>query len=969
MSAWLPSLVLAHAVAALAVPWALGRHRRAMTLAAAVVPAVTAVWAATRAGTVRDGQEITARFAWAPVLGLDAEFRLDALALVMLLLVGGVGALVLVYSAWYFAPRPSRLMIGSLVAFAGAMTGLVLADNLFVLYVFWELTTVSSFILIGAPGPERGENRRAATQALLVTTAFGLVMLLGFIVLGQAAGTYRISSLLADPPRGSAATAGLVLVLLGAFAKSAQVPLHSWLPAAMVAPTPVSAYLHAAAMVKAGVYLVARLAPAFAGAGVFRPLVIAVGLASLLIGGVVALRRDDLKRLLAYGTVSQLGMLMVLFGAGTRAAALAGGALLLAHGVFKAPLFMATGVVEHELGTRRAGELSGAGRRMPVLAVAAAAATASMIGLPPFLGFVAKETAFTAFSGDALAVLAGLVAGSVLTVAYGVRFLLAAFGGATTDTADTAERRGSSAGLVGPVVVLSCAGFGLGLFSGQVGRIVEPYAGSLKTLHPGYELAVWHGPGLPLALSALALASGLGLFLTLGRAFPGRALPSWAPTAQSGYDAVYRAVSFTARAVTGRVQAGSLPAYLKVIGWTVLAVPGVALVDGLIRGTEPWEAGRLRLWDHPGQPVLVVIVIGGALATQRVRRRLSAALLLAGIGYAIGGLFVLHGAPDLALTLLVVETLTLIMLVLALRRLPERFPPRRRRRLDRLAAAVLSGCLGAFVSLFLVVAALSRDGRPSGPEYAVPAADEGAKNVVNVILVQFRALDTLGEITVLAVASLGVGGLVLTGARIRGHLDGTSPPNATGRSGGPAGEPDAGGAGSMVGPRTRWLATSGSPPLGGRSVLLEATARLLCPAILVFSAFLLFAGHGQPGGGFVGGLVAGMAFVLRYLSGGRHELAVADPVRSGLVIGTGLAMAVASGAIGWAHGGEFLHGEVLRLTVPVVGGVEASTALMFDVGIAILVLGLVLRLLSTLGTGLESRSGEPAGGPPQGGGP
>ncbi|TYK48099.1 hydrogen gas-evolving membrane-bound hydrogenase subunit E [Actinomadura decatromicini] len=921
------TLVLAHAVAAVAVPWALGRHRRAMGCAAAVLPLATAVWAVSRAG----GADVTSSLEWAPDLGLAVDLRLDALAVVMLVLVGGVGAVVLCYSAWYFE-RPERLLTGTLIAFAGAMTGLVLADNLLVLYVFWELTTVSSFILIGAARPDRAADRRAAVEALLTTTAFGLVMLAGFVLVGQSAGTYRISALLADPPGGGAARAGAVLVLLGAFAKSAQVPLHGWLPAAMVAPTPVSAYLHAAAMVKAGVYLVARLAPAFADDGVWRPMTVAAGLASLLVGGVIALRRDDLKRLLAYGTVSQLGLLMLLLGDGTRTGALAGAALLLAHGLFKAPLFLAVGVVEHETGTRRADRLSGTGRRLPVLAAAGTAAVASMVGLPPFLGFVAKEAAVKAFAHGGLdaAVLAGVVAGSALTVAYGLRFLHGAFGGAADEAAD-GSRAGEPWGLVAPVAVLAAAGFALGVYPAPVQSLVGPYAAALGP-DTGFELTLWHGFGLPIGLSLVALVAGAAVYGAAGRTFPARPVRWRVPDAQRAYDGAVESVLAGAHAVTRRVQIGSLPVYLGVIGGMVLVLPGTALVMALVDGDgTAAPAGELRGWDEPAQLVLSLVVAGCALAALRSRRRLSSALLLAGVGYGTGGLFVVHGAPDVALTLLVVETLSLIMLVLVLRRLPDRFPPRRRGVPGRIATAATSLALGGFVAAFLLVAALSRTTSPVGPRYSRLAAEEGAKNVVNVILDDLRALDTLGEIAVLAVAAIGVVGLVTAGP--------APPPDET-ATGAPGGA-------------ERWLAAPGRPPLAGSSVVLEATARLLGPTILLFSIYLLVAGHGRPGGGFVGGLVAGMAFVLRYLPGGRRELATALPGRPSVLVGGGLALAVAAGASGWASGGAFLHPETLRVSAPWIGDVKASTSLLFDLGVYLLVLGLVATILTTLGAALE----------------
>ncbi|TDC65408.1 DUF4040 domain-containing protein [Actinomadura sp. GC306] len=955
------TLVLAYAVAAIVVPWALRRHRLLMACAAAVLPAATAVWAVAHAG----GGVLTEQVSWAADLGLVIDFRLDALSVVMLLLIGGVGAVALCYAGSYLE-RSEALMVGTLVAFAGAMTGLVLADNLLVLYVFWELTTLASFILIGTTNPERAEDRRAATQALLTTTAFGLVMLAGFVLLGQTGGTYRISELVADPPGGAAAEVGLVLVLLGAFAKSAQMPLHAWLPAAMVAPSPVSAYLHAAAMVKAGIYLVARLSPAFAETALWRPTVVCVGMVSLLAGGVIALRKDDLKALLAYGTISQLGFLMVLVGHGTRTAALAGLALLLAHGLFKAPLFLAAGVVEHEAGTRNARELSGMWRRLPVTAVASAAAVASMIGLPPFLGFVAKEAAFEAFAhgGWDAVVLAGVVAGSALTTAYGVRFLHAAFSG-DADGARAAEPWGMTV----PLAVPASAGFILGFLYGPLQTMIAPYADSLGG-EAGYKLALWHGFGLPLGLSALAIGAGVVAYLLFGRSYAAEKPFAWrGPDGQGGYYGVARGILVGAHAVTKRMQVGSLPVYLGVIGATVLVVPGTALVMGTFGEKSPDLAGYvLHAWDDPVQSVLGAVVIACGLAAMLTRRRLTAALVMAGVGYAIGGLFVAQGAPDLALTHLVVETLLLITLVLVMRRLPEYFPPRRRKLSAKVATGLISGGLGAFLASFLVVASLSRTDKPAGPGYAELAEEEGTDNIVNMILVETRALDTLGEITVVAVASMGVISLVLSGRRRPRPV---------------SEDPGAGEPGGKLGEGGRsWLATSGRPALGGAPMVpAAAAARLLGPAILVFSLYLLIAGHGRPGGGFVAGLVAAMAYVLRYLPGGRRELEAAMPVRPGVLLGSGLGLAVATGAAGWAMGGfpdgDFLKSEYLKFALPLLGDIKLSTSLFFDLGVYLLVLGLVLTILSTLGASLDKSAlqehpdeddpaGEASGGPAEG---
>lgn len=934
-------LLLLHVVVAASMPFAARRIGRAAFLLGAVAPAAALAWAVVHTPAVLAGDGLAAAMAWAPPLGLRLALRLDVLGWAMVTLVAGVGFAVLVYCPRYVEraePRMGRLA-GLLVAFAGAMLGLVLADNLLVLYVFWELTTVFSFLLIGHDSADE-ESRHAAFQALLVTTGLGLFMLVGFIVLGQAAGTYQVSALVADPPTGGLVTVALVLVILGAFAKSAQVPFHTWLPAAMVAPTPVSAYLHAAAMVKAGVYLVARLAPGFADAALWRPLIMSVGVASMLLGGWHALRQYDLKRLLAFGTVSQLGLLMVLFGAGTRIAAIAGIAMLLAHGAFKATLFLVAGVLARQTGTLDLRGLTGLWRRMPVLCAAALLAGASMAGIPPFLGYVGKEAAYQALEHAGLwaAALAGIVAGSVLTVAYTVRYLWGAFAG-RAEAATPAPR--PAAGFVAPAAVLAAAGLAFGLLPQQVDTLAAGYADVFGG-DPAYHLALWHGLTPTLGLSALTLATGLGLH-PARRWIERLRLPL--PEIGDVYRAGLRGLDLAAVVLTRRTQVGSLPAYLTVLFVTLVAVPGTALATAAV------APEGLRLWDTPMQAVLGLLILAAAVGVAVARRRFTAVLMLSAAGYGVAGLFVAHGAPDVALVQFLVETMLLVFFVFVLRRLPPQFQEvSRRGRAPRAVALTVSGLVGTFVGAFFAVA--TSVPRPSGATggYVARAGDAGGDNIVNLILVDFRALDTMGEISVLAVAAVGVASLVLVAWR--GPASGRTDPVEGGDPAGAPGAPRGGPSAARV-RRRRWLEAPFQPPLGPRSVLLEATTRALVPTALVVATYLLLAGHSRPGGGLAGGLVAGMALVLRYVAGGRYELSTAAPVPPPAIIGAGLLFSAGTGAAAWAAGEPVFTSTVLSATVPVFGHIELATSLVFDIGVFLVVLGLVAEILTALGAQVE----------------
>ncbi|NYI98657.1 hydrogen gas-evolving membrane-bound hydrogenase subunit E [Streptomonospora nanhaiensis] len=773
----LPAILALHAVVAVLLPPLVRRLGPRAFLAAGVPPAVSAVWALSQAPAIVAGHPATAELAWAPALGIGLNFRVDALSLAMIVLVSGIGAVIFCYCAAYFhqGERGLGRLAAVLVLFSGAMLGVVTTDNLFALYVFWELTSVTSFLLVGHD--DRKEHaRRAATQALVTTAGTGLLMLIGFVMLGHAAGDYSVSGLVADPPDGGPwLTVALVLVLAGAFGKSAQVPLHYWLPGAMVAPTPVSAYLHAAAMVKGGVYLVARLAPGFADAELWRWLVLGFGLATMLVGGWRALRQDDLKLLLAYGTVSQLGFLVLLGGTGTQVAGVAMIAMLLAHGFFKSALFLTVGIIDHQTGTRSISRLTGLGRRMPVLAVAATLAAASMAGLPPLIGFAGKEAALEAFvpgaapapgPQGAAVMLTGLVLGSILTFAYSARFVWGAFADKTT----VSERgfRPPSAAFAAAPVVLTAVSLGLGLAPALADPLAQAYAHDLPAGHHAYHLSLWHGITLPLLLTGLVIAAGALMFLR--RRAVSRLqnrMPRW-PDAEYGYHLFVHGVYTVALSVTRRTQSGSLPVYLGIILATMLVLPGARLAAGLITGeiAVPGVEGAFRLWDSPLELLVAAVVVVTAVATVREHRRFPALILLSVLGFGIAGMFVLHGAPDLALTLVLVETLTTIILVFVLRRLPTTFSVRPNGWAKRLTV-LLCAAAGTFISLALWVMTAARTDAPISQGYTDRADEAGGDNLVNIILADFRALDTLGEIVVLATAAVAVASLVLLNRRSR----------------------------------------------------------------------------------------------------------------------------------------------------------------------------------------------------------
>ncbi|MEU9203702.1 Na+/H+ antiporter subunit A [Streptomyces sp. NPDC048332] len=942
------ALVICHFVlAACARPLVRRLGARAFVVLA-LPPAATTCWAFAQWDTAASGASVTWSWNWIPAYDVSVALRLDALAELMVLLAAGVGTLVLLYCASYFRSDTPQLagFAGNLLAFAGAMLALVLSDDLITLYVFWELTTVFSYLLIGFDSEQR-HSRRSALQALTVTTLGGLAMLVGFLIIGQAAGTYRISEIIADPPRTSlAVSVAIVLILCGALSKSAIWPFSLWLPNAMAAPTPVSAYLHAAAMVKAGVYLVARLAPGFADVPVWRPVVMVLGAATMLLGGWRALRLNDLKLVLAYGTVSQLGFLTLLAGVGNRDAALAATVMILGHALFKAPLFLVTGIVDHAAGTRDLRRLSGVGRSLPYVCAVAVTAAASMAALPPLLGFAAKEAAFDALlHGDTADrwALGITVAGSMLTVAYTVRFVWGAFW-RKHGIADTPVHRVSPSFLAPPALLAAC-GLVLGPGVGWTDRLLSAYADVFPAPAHPYHLALWHGWGTALQLSAVATAGGAVLFAVRTPVTRLSRRIAW-PTADSVFGHLLLGLERLSLQITGVVQRGSLSVYLATTLLVMLAGQLTALVVD-----RPWHgAAAPRLWDVPLQGAVAALTCAAALSCLTVRRRMKAVVLAGLTGYGTALLFVVQGAPDLALTQFCVETVSMIVFVLVLRRMPVHFQESMSnwRRAVRIPVALAAA---ATLSVVVWVAAAARTAEPAGAAMVEETADHGLKDVVATILVDLRAWDTMGESAVLAAAAIGVTSLIYLHRRAEGD---PAPPEARRHTAWSVATPPLTGLphGDEGAPERSWLAAGSTLAPEHRSIVFEVVARLLFHPILVLSVYLLFCAENMPGGGFVAGLVAGVALITRYLAGGRFELAEAAPLQPGLFTGLGLFLSTGVALLGLADG-TVLHAWTHHGHLPLIGDYHFGTPVIFDCGVYLLVLGVVLDIVRALGAKVD----------------
>ncbi|XCB31011.1 Na+/H+ antiporter subunit A [Arcanobacterium hippocoleae] len=850
-----------------------------------------------------------------------------------------------------------------------------------------------SFLLIGHYS-EKSASRRAAMQAIIVTTAGGLAMLAGIIILGQIpGGSYSISELVSHAQDGSLGaaeihadftpraviTAALVLILFGAFSKSALVPFHFWLPAAMAAPTPVSSYLHAAAMVKAGIYLVARLTPGFAPSNPFWTLLITIfGICTLLLGGYRALKQHDLKLVLAFGTVSQLGLLMILVGFGTRAMMLAGLAMLTAHAMFKAALFLTVGIIDWATGTRDLRKLTGIARKMPVLAVFAGLAAASMAGIPPMAGFVAKEAALHALTDaqmltntdtgiSATLTWIAIALGSVLTVGYTLRFIWGAFW-TKPDVEEIAVKKKSWLMLM-PVVILAAVGLILGLASKPLTAVFELHAQTL----PGAagHLAIWGGITPALGITCGVLILGMLLFAVTNPFLRFAERCKFPFAADEVYRAAITRLETLSGYVTGFTQRGSLPAYLSTTFIFALAAGTFALLFGNLATVR-----TVRVYDSLGQFTVVILTAVAALVGSRARHRMKAVLLMGISGYGVALTYELYGAPDLALTQVLSETMTLVVFILVLRRLPAYFS-NRPIRLTRWVRIVLAAVVGISGAAIAWLAAGVRVHAPISLAFPKEAYYYGyGTNIVNVTLVDIRAWDTFGEISVVVAAAIGVSSLLFIRDK-KGRIDrfrnlADSDLQSAGmrkdRTEQEMREKNLnrrsayrfGNAVRAPGRNLVWLAGTHTLAQQRRSVILEVGTRLIFHTLVLISLYFLFAGHDYPGGGFAAGMTAGVALVLRYVAGGRYELGAAVPLHPGHLLGSGLVIAAMAAIIPLFFGGTIFQTAKFYFTLPALGEIKVATAIFFDIGVYLVVVGLVLDILRSLGAEID-RHGEIAG--------
>jgi len=915
----LATLVVIPFLGALLPPLFKSRLRLDPAIAAAFVTAAALACLAALTPAPFRGETLIVAWQWLPSIGLELALRFDGLGMLFAYLIVGIGLLVIIYARYYLkAEDATGRFYSFLLLFMGAMLGVVLSENLLLLLVFWELTSLVSFLLIGYWKHDQ-EARQGARLALFVTGGGGLALFAGLLLLGNIAGSFSLSDVLQAGPvikTHPLYEVTLVLILLGAFTKSAQFPFHFWLPHAMAAPTPISSYLHSATMVKAGIFLLARLFPVLSGTDLWFTLVSGAGVITLLMGAYHALWQHDLKGLLAYSTISHLGLITLLFGLGTSLGAIAGIFHIMNHAVFKASLFMAAGIIDHETGSRDMRKINGLFKYMPYTALLAIVAAGAMAGVPLLNGFISKEMFFqeavdlTRLGYTGLGLPAAAVLAGIGSVAYSSRFIHDVFwNGEPVGLTKTPHE--PPRWMKAPIEILVLLVIAVGVAPAYtVGPILDVVARSvLQRGLPEFSLALWHGFNTAFIMSLVALAGGVIVYTQRHKIFAlhDRIFPP--VSGRNVTEGLLDRIFLATRRLNALIENGSLQRYVFLLIASAL-IAGVAAFRGeSLVGPVATQALDFSTF------VIGVFLTAGAIGVVLFHRSRFVAVVVIGIvGLMVSLLFGRFSGPDIAMTQLLVEFATIILILLALFFLPWSSPVESsvaRRIRDASAAVLAGGGVGA-----LSYAMLTRPSQSISDFFIAEAKPGGGgTNIVNVILVDFRGFDTLGEISVLGIAAVGIYAM-LVNAEVR--IPGV---DSDGRA---------------------WA-------WDRHPVVLAVIARSMLPLALVVAVYLFLRGHNLPGGGFIAALVAGTALVLQYLSDGSAMAQTRIGWRYRMLVGVGISIAALTGVGSLLIGYPFLTTSFTYVSLPVVGRFEVATAMLFDLGVFVAVVATVILILAYLG--------------------
>ncbi|RKG40435.1 monovalent cation/H+ antiporter subunit A [Acinetobacter rongchengensis] len=893
----------------------------------------------TQTKSVFSGQTVLEHWQWLPQIGIDFSFRLDALSLIFALLISGIGTLIYIYAYYYLNPKNSlsKLYV-LLMMFMTAMLGISLSNNLMILLVFWELTSISSFLLVGY-WSNYDAAQRGSRMALTITGMGGLAMLGGFVLLGQITGTYQIDQLttMATTIQSSPLfVPALLLILLGAFTKSAQFPFHFWLPNAMAAPTPVSAYLHSATMVKAGIFLLARLLPIFVGSALYHNLVTTIGLFTLCMAAFFAIFKEDLKGLLAYSTISHLGLIMCLLGIGSPLAVAAAIFHIINHATFKAALFMLAGIIDHESGTRDLRKLSGLWQLLPFTATLTMITAASMAGVPLTNGFLSKEMFFTELLANlsgGFVVLAAIVAtlAGLFAVAYSVRLVHGVFfDGDVGKDVPNKDAHEPPLGMRAPAILLATLCILVGILPALLVENIVNSGTRASTQLPAFEgihLALWHGFNLPLLMSAIALLGGIAFYFFLAKGSRIRHIDLDPMIGKLQGKLVFenflKDLLLFSRKVKLKTETGSLQNYLL---WIV--VFSIALVATPLLN-QNLTTGARELTHAPFIAIVLWLLLFSAcwMMLWFHHERIKAVLISGAVGLVVTMIFVTLSAPDLALTQITVDVVTTVLLLMSLSLLPQLTPyesSQTRRWRDAIVA--IGGGLGVGWIAWLI---MTRDHNSISwffVQQSLPLG--GGSNIVNVILVDFRGFDTFGEITVLGIAAIGALCL-MDGMRAHGTT------------------------------MTQGLSYRFNPS----PLMFRMTASWVLPIALVVSLYIFLRGHNYPGGGFIAGLITSMALIIQYIALGQDQAENMLKAKSGRLyevwIGIGLMIAGLTGIAAWLWNRPFLTSAHVYVESGIFGKFHFASAAAFDLGVYGTVVGATMLLISVLGDSRHSSMSGP----------